>query len=360
MLGVGVGVTSVPAMCGAARWQGHAAGGLVPDLVADFVADNYRAGGFGTGFDGLLVHARASDATYIDSTGTIQTAAVDAPRLGNHVWTGTAWVNAGLLIETESRTNLLLGSDAPVTQDVVVTAQPYTLSFTGSGSISLSGASTAGPLVGTGSGEANRVRLTFTPATGTLTLTVAGDVQMAQLEAGATQSSYIPTAGSSVTRAADSLTIPAAKLPYSSVAMSIAMDGQMTYADGDAAVEVVFGQWVADASNLIQIRLNTAAANLGAVQPLQIYGGVVDFVLSAADAYSAGSGIPFSIASRHGSTFINGAVDGTVLAENATPTALPDLSAAVFRIAYDFMGTISTFRMWGADIGDAGIAEASG
>ena len=82
--------------------------------------------------------------------------------------------------------------------------------------------------------------------------------------------------------------------------------------------------------------------------------------LGGIDSYSPGINVPFNIASRHGSTFINGAVDGTALTEDTTPTALPDLSATDLQLGYDFMGTIDEFRMWGGmDIGNTTIASAT-
>jgi len=111
----------------------------------------------------------------------------------------------GLLIE-EARTNLLLNSATLSTQNITTTAQAYTLSFYGTGTVTLSGTSTAGPLVGTGVFP-NRVSLTFTPTAGTLTLTVTGTVSNAQLEAGGFATSYIPTTNASATRSADVATM---------------------------------------------------------------------------------------------------------------------------------------------------------
>lgn len=86
------------------------------------------------------------------------------------------------------RRNLLNATDTLSTQSVTVTAVAHTLAFTGTGTVTLSGVSTAGPLIGTGAG--NRVTLTFTPTAGSLTLTISGSVTLAQLEIGSSATAY--------------------------------------------------------------------------------------------------------------------------------------------------------------------------
>jgi hypothetical protein len=168
-------------------------------------------------------------------------------RAASGYFTCSSWkiiVALGLLVE-EQRTNLLLGSDAPTTQIITATATPYTLSFWGEGSIALSGASTAGPLVGTG--DDDRVSLTFTPTAGALTLTIIGTVVRAQLEVGTFPTSYIQTSGSAVTRAADNIWMPSASAP----------------------IKLAEGTWLVEASRLnasathsvVFIVRNTATAN---------------------------------------------------------------------------------------------------
>jgi hypothetical protein len=85
--------------------------------------------------------------------------------------------------------NLLVNTATLSTQSVTVTADAHTLSFYGTGTVTLSGVSTAGPLVGTGAGD--RVTLTFTPTGGSLTLTVSGTVSTAQLVLGSAPLGYI-------------------------------------------------------------------------------------------------------------------------------------------------------------------------
>jgi hypothetical protein len=147
--------------------------------------------------DSRITFTRSSVGTYIGSDGLLKTAVVNEPRFTHNPTTGES---LGLLVE-EPRTNLLLNSATLSTQSVTVTAVSTTLSFYGTGTITLTGTSTAGPLVGTGVN--NRVSLTFTPTAGSLTLTVSGSVTNAQLEAGAFSTSYIPTTGATATRTAD-------------------------------------------------------------------------------------------------------------------------------------------------------------
>ena len=151
----------------------------------------------------ILTFTRASTARYFDIDGVMTTAEVDEPRIE---YDPVTLAVRGLLIE-EERTNLLLDSAVLATQSVAVTAEAHTLSFYGTGTVTLSGASTAGPLAGTG--DLERVSLVFTPSAGSLTLTVSGSVTAAQLEAGAMATSYILTTSTAATRAADICTATA-------------------------------------------------------------------------------------------------------------------------------------------------------
>jgi hypothetical protein len=78
--------------------------------------------------------------------------------------------------------NLLLNTATLGTQTVTVqVGVNYLLSIKGTGTVTLTGASTSGPLNGTGA--SNRVDLKITAATSSLTLTVSGSVTSARLSA---------------------------------------------------------------------------------------------------------------------------------------------------------------------------------
>lgn len=93
---------------------------------------------------------------------------LDLSGRGNHRSQATS-ANRPLL---SARYNLLLGTAALATQSITTVATSYTLFFTGSGTVTLSGAFSGGFAAGTN---------TFTATAGTLTVTVAGSVLTADI-----------------------------------------------------------------------------------------------------------------------------------------------------------------------------------
>tara|TARA_R110002095_G_scaffold71703_3_gene61030 strand:- start:569 stop:1888 length:1320 start_codon:yes stop_codon:yes gene_type:complete len=143
-------------------------------------------------------------------------------------------------------------------------------------------------------------------------------------------------------------------------AVSIQMEGKMTYADRGVTVNVQPYRWLLNSTNYLDTRLTTSGSRTGQPVFAQRDGtSGYDTSEGATNAYSPGISVPFNIASRHGATFVNGAVDGTALTANTTPTVLPDLSSTNFELGYNFMGTIGKVVIWDEDIGDTGIASAS-
>jgi hypothetical protein len=347
----------------------------------------------------------AALSSYVPTT----SAAVHLPRRGHHIYNGSTWANKGIFLESEARTNLVASSDDMsgwTTSTLTVTKDQ-----TGADGI----ANSANRLTATGANST--VLLTVTAAsnphvfgalvkrvtgTGVIEVTVDGGttwdavtsdintsvytqvctdaqtvtnpqigfrivtsgdeiaVQINQLEQTSGKiSSPIPTSGSTVTRAAETLTVPAANLPYDATNMSIAMKGTTTYADEGAGAQQTWMRWRADGSNYLSLDLDTDAAATGEVNANQKAATApLDTVVAGAE-YSPGINVAFNIASRNTAGAINVAKDGTAATEDTTPTSLPDLSATDLDLGYDFMGTIEQFLMWDADLGDAGIEEAT-
>ena len=395
---------------------------------------------------GGMANNSATGDSYVPTTSS----AVYAPRVGHHIYNGSAWVNEGILHESEARANLYLNSsdtstnssfgitktsDAAVSPDSTTTADLITPNtsydrhlFQNSSSYSAGDGSTETYSFYAKSNGYNLIEVSQRNQGGgtvtkfdlsAVTATTTGGTEIFksiedvgngwyrcsaayitsgtrpypaiefldtdgsqgfvpdgtsgiyfwghQLEAGSTPSSYIPTSDSQVTRAADTLTVPSANLPYSSTNVSIQMDGKMTYADNSlsystghwTAGEATWFRWSAASTEFLYAGHTTVASRTGQmIVGQRTLGTSFSSTISAFDYFSPGINVPFNIATRHGATFLNGAEGGTALTE-ATLTDLPDLSTSNLDLGWEFMGTIGQFRVWDEDLGDTGIEEAS-
>ena len=528
--------------------------GKTPPLAFDFVNSYYRNSGVDSTFANSINHSRASIATMINSAGNLVTVGTNDPRIGHHIYNGTAWVNEGILHESEARTNIVtysndfgnfayqkwLHSGITVTPNSAISpdgttnateldmaSNGYSRKLTGhlptagenyTASIwlkagTVSEVKTAMLFDGGGLGftelthtltnKWQRFNITTTVPSGTpdqvrmrIIATQAGTIFVygAQIELGLHPSSYIPTLTSTVTRAADILTVSAAKMPwpdgtyvettgteiltnsgfdtdtdwglgtgfsiangvltketgsasstafqvgsftpdkmykvevdvtvgspggtiiaqfygggggdtdpnvisgtgvgyigtpsagtytwyivptinrsklgiasaggwYATItsvsikevippALSIQMEGKMTYANTGAVETVGFFKWYLNSGTHIVTRLNTNGVRVG-----NVFTTGVGYNLT--DVYSPGTNVPFNIAGRYTSAVTNLAIDGTAYTVNTSMTALPDLSSTNLNLGDIFMGTISKFVVWNEDIGDTGIASAS-
>ena len=144
---------------------------------------------------GDLTVTRNTSATRVNENGVIVDVSANVARIDYSI-------GYPAILSEPQRTNLVYPSDIATTQVRAVTAVKHTLSFYGTGTVTLSG-TFSGSLVGTGAN--NRVSLTFTPTAGNLTLTVSGSVTNWQLEAGSNATSLIKTVSGSVTRNADNI-----------------------------------------------------------------------------------------------------------------------------------------------------------
>jgi hypothetical protein len=236
-------------------------------------------------------------------------------------------------VHEPAATNRYLNSDAPATQGITVTAQQYTLSFYGTGTLTLSGASTAGPLVGTGA-EPNRVSLTFTPSAGSLTVTLSGSISKPQLETGPIATSPIITAGSAATRTSDVMTIDGAN----GLALAAALSSSFwTYVEGTCfpSGSSAVRPFISADDNTTNARWRVGADGLGSGNMLAIAGGVgVAFINYGAGPWPLGSNrrIATSFATNNFRGIITGGVQGSDLS-GIPPTVTQFKIGAAFSIS---------------------------
>jgi len=274
--------------------------GIAPYHYWDFTIDRALFAGVAVGdLDNTpgWSFTRATVGTAEDLAGNIIQFASGEPRR----------TDRGLLLEA-TRTNLFLNSAVGVTQSVTVAAAAHTLSFRGTGTITLTGTSTAGPLVGTGVN--NRVTLTFTPTAGTLTLTISGSVTNVNLEAGSFATSWIPTAGSSVIRNADVLTGSSPGVDY-----PLSLYAQAERAADTGAAE--FFLHMDDASDNNRAGIGAATTDVG--RAVMASGGVSQAGLTVAGALAVGTA--YKIAGAFTTNRVQMASSGTLGTEDTVATA---------------------------------------
>jgi len=233
----------------------------------------------------------------------------------------------GVLIEG-ARTNLFLNSAVGATQSVTVAAAAHTLSFRGTGTITLTGVSTSGPLVGTGAN--NRVTLTFTPTAGSLTLTVSGSCTNVNLEAGAFASSWIETAGSSVLRASDALNITSPGVTY-----PLTLFAEFERAVDTGGAENLFN--VSNGSNTDRAEISVTSADLANVFAASGNVTQASFGVTGALAIST----PYKFAARFAANDVQGAKGGT-LGAGDTGVTVP-ATPTIIRFGATPAGTVNAF-----------------
>ena len=322
--GVSLGLGTVPALSNPPLLYR-----LAPSLLLQFAGAET--------LDSRVTFTRTTTATRTNSSGVIESVAINGPRFD---YNPTTLAPLGLLIE-EQRTNLLLNSlidgTSLSTQIVVTTAVSTTLSFYGTGQIVLSGSSSA-TVVGTGA-YPSRTTLTFTPTVGALTLTVTGTVQYAQVEAGAFPTSYIPTVASQVTRTADNATMTGTNFSswYNATEGTLYVNG--TLVGGTTSTFPYMTALVGAAPNndLIGVQWNAPAGVMSFIVRIS---GTQPAGISAGSAKSSGSS--YKVAGRYGLNDVQAAFGGT-LGTQDTAVTIPTITALSLGGAAGFQPGANTY-----------------
>jgi hypothetical protein len=252
-------------------------------------------------------------------------------------------VAEGLLVEPAA-TNLFLNSRSAATQDITVSATAYTLSFFGTGSITLSGTHSE-TLNGTGAND--RVSTTFTPSAGTLTCTASGTIDFVQVETGSVATSPIVTAGSTVTRQADQISLSDSAFPSSTTAHAIY--GKMEI-NGHVAGHLL--SLTGGTNRVLELYDSSGDGNL------DIYGCNGTFIRINFPAIAVPENTEFSWASACAANDANQALNGTDGAQDTSvtvPAGAPDLHIGKYSSGQNSNLLIKEIAYWPERISNADL-----
>jgi len=291
---------------------------------------------------GDFTFTRATTATRVNSNGLIESVASGLPRID---FTG----GTGHIILEPASTNLFLNSSTLSTQDVTTSANSFTVSFYGTGSITLSGTHSA-TINGTGTND--RVFLTFTPSSGALTCTVSGTVTNAQIEQQSFATSYIPTSGSSATRNQD-LAISAGDTSLINTVEGVLYTETACLTDGDNNRAISIGS---NGQNIASIQYNpTSNRILGRYRNAGNFECQIQFDVADRTQFSK---IAFRYKQDDFALFVNGVKVGTDTSGNVlsadTFTSL-SLNSGITGTGQQFEGKIKTVAVYKEFLTDAQI-----
>jgi hypothetical protein len=153
----------------------------------------------------------------------------------------------------------------------------------------------------------------------------------------------------------DNVTLRQVTMP---AAVSIAIEGYMTYEDEDAFATVIPFVWSEDTGNRIRAELSTNTASTGQMFFVSKADGVQAAAATSADDKAPGVDVPFRYAFRHTASSIQGASDGATTSVSPL-SALPDLIARSADVASTGNMTVTRLRIWAEDIEDTGLVEAT-
>jgi hypothetical protein len=225
------------AQTGSGSTPGSPAGDGGPAFQTDFTAISSLPTGVSL--------SRATTGTRFNSSGVLVTEAIDAPRF-DYAWNGSAWVAKGLLIENQ-RINLFLQTGSPANQTITVAnGTAYSVSFYGTGTLTLSGAATQ---TMNGSSANVRTSYTFTASTTSLVIAVSGSVTYPNVEAGGFATSHITTTTAAVTRSADIAQLTGAALALLQASAASIIVENDTYANS-STFQYIVGFTAGDGSGL--------------------------------------------------------------------------------------------------------------